>query len=95
MKTYKLIVSAILLTFMLSGCGIDYVTKVPDVYHAKGTVIGISAGLPEGANLTIGYKKYEAFIGKNESDARITSESTATKDGLTVVESMEFGEAAR
>ena len=95
MKTYKLIILAVLFTFMLSGCGIDYSQKIPDAYYGASTVIGISAGLPEGVNLTIGYRKYEGLICKNETDARVVSESKATAEGLEVSQRIEFGEAAR
>lgn len=94
MKTYKLILSAIVLTFMLSGCGIDYSPKIPDAYYGSSTVIGISAGLPEGLNLTIGYRRHEGLVCQNETNAAITLESTATADGLDLKQKIAFGEAA-
>ena len=82
----------VLMIVGLSGCGVEWASSVPDAYYGSSTTIGIDAGLPEGLHLVIGYKKHEGLICRNETDARIVSESEATANGLNTRQLISFGE---
>ena len=73
---------------MLSGCGI-YTDK--GVKYGAATTIGISAGLPEGVSLVIGYKRYELISAEVGSVVDIGLKGKATMTGLEGEQHIKIG----
>lgn len=82
MKSFCLFLMVLLL---LSGC------VATGVQHGSGTIIGLRAGMPDGASVVIGFQRYEAISCEKGCTADITANGTITATGMEGESHARFG----
>lgn len=82
MKTLLVILSLL----CLGGCA-----AINGNHIINGTTVGISAGMPDGLTLVIGYKHFEMATCENGQTLSSNIEGTVTSTGIDGKQSFSFG----